>query len=147
MGRVLVTYYSASGGTRGAAEGEVAGDRPGRAEPRDERERHRTAAVVFHESDHPGDARGEQPEDSTTEGEVSPHLTAPEEGGGLAFEEVAAAADRLEPAGVRRVCFDLLAKPPDVDVHRARSAIEVVAPQFIQNLLPGKDAARVLEEE
>ena len=66
---------------------------------------------------------------------------------GLAFEEVPASAHGLDTRRFRCVAFNLLTQPADVDINRARSAEEVIAPDFREDLLPCEDLRRVLHEE
>lgn len=66
---------------------------------------------------------------------------------GSALEQVAATADSPQAFRPGRVVFDFLAEPANMNINCARTAIKVVAPNLVQDLLSGKEAARVLEEE
>src|SRR5208282_1122721 len=59
------------------------------------------------------------------------------------FEAVARAADRFEVTRVFRVRFDFLTDAADVNVDRAWGHIGGVAPDRIEKVIAGKDAANV----
>jgi hypothetical protein len=61
-------------------------------------------------------------------------------------EDVADAADRVDEPRARGIVLDLAAEPVDVDVDGARLAGVVVAPDALEELVPGEDLAGVADE-
>src|SRR3990170_4525501 len=65
----------------------------------------------------------------------------------IGFEFVAHAPHRLDELRLARIRFDLLTQAAHVDGHRARIDVFGEAPHVLQQLIPGKDLARVAREE
>src|SRR5436309_5073075 len=66
---------------------------------------------------------------------------------GRAAEDVAHASDRVDELRCRGVVLERRTEPVDVDVDRPRLARVVVAPDVLEELVPGERLAGVAEEE